>query len=110
MRKIIIILVSVFGIYAYLFSQNVNEYDTGYIASVKNNKCMKVKDYPGKDVRPSVILKDKSCEITAKDDSIKSLIIVCTDKAKKKSMMYSYAMDLETCKESLKIAKKKVSK
>ena len=106
MKKFFIIMLSVFGISAYLFSQNVNEYDKGYIASVKMDKCMKVKDYPGKDVRPSALLKNPSCDISSYSEDINSLIIICTDKIAGKSFIYSYALTLEVCNMSLEVAKK----
>ncbi len=107
MKKLLIVMASVCGIFVCLFAQNVNDYDKGYIASIKNNKCMKVTDYPGKDVKPSTLLKDPGCGIITQDDTIKTLIIVCTDSKTKKSIMYSYAMTLDTCKESLEVAKKR---
>ena len=110
MKKIIITLLSVTGICVCLSAQAVNEYDNGYIVSVKKNKCIKVKDYMDKNVRPSELLKDPACEISALDDSIKSLIITCTNKSENKIMMYSYTMSLETCEQSLKIARKRLLK
>lgn len=106
MRKIILMILFT-GLYVYLFSRDVNEFDNGYIARIKKNECVKVKDYPGKDVRPSILLKDPSCEVTSMDDTIKSLIIVCTDKVANKSIIYSYAKTIDTCRESLAVAKKK---
>ena len=107
MKKTIVIIFFAAFIF-HLHARNVNDYDSGYIASIKNNRCFKVPDYPGKDVRPSILLKEKSCEIISDEESIQSLIIACTDETSEKSVLYLYRMSSESCGESLEAAKKRM--
>lgn len=105
MKKLLIFVITL-SVVACLYAQNLTEYDKGYIASIRNDSCMKVSDYPGKDVRPSALLKNPSCEISSYSEDINSLIIICTDKIAGKSFIYSYALTLEVCNMSLEVAKK----
>ncbi len=106
MKKMILFSVTLMTA-AYLFAQDLSGYDNGYIASIRNGSCMKVPDYPGKDVRPSTLLKNPSCGISSYSEDIDSLIIICTDKMSEKSIIYSYALTLEVCNMSLEVAKKR---
>ena len=99
-----------FSLLVFIFSLSAREiadFDKGFIASVKHDRCFRVTEYPGRDVRPSFLFMDASCLVLSYEEAVESLIVTCRDKSGG-TTIFLYTLKTEACDDSLAAAKRRL--
>ena len=105
--KNIAFVFTVWGVLVSLSAREIADFDKGFIASVKHDRCFRVTEYPGRDVRPSFLLLDASCSVLSYEEAVESLIVTCRDKSGG-TVIFLYTLKTEACDDSLAAAKRRL--
>lgn len=96
MNRIIITIILLIIFSIGLKAIDFTKFDDSYIVSIKFNKCLKVKDYPEKNVKPSYLIK-KGCNVQHFDDDHGALKIRCDNE----NIDYFFLIEYNSCMEVL---------
>ncbi len=105
--KFLILIITTLVVLAGLYSfAEVGDYDTGYIASIKFQKCYKVREHPTLgDMRPSILFLKYSCYVNKEDPGGRILEIGCDGYPSPGIHGFVYTKTYSVCMDFLRLAK-----